>query len=113
MLPARALSWLAALLAASAAGGSAQAAEPERLLVIRNHRFEPAEFKVPAGQRIQLVLHNQDATAEEFESPALGREKLVPAGARARLFIGPLRPGRYAFSGEYHEATAQGTVVAE
>jgi hypothetical protein len=89
------------------------AAEPEILLVIREHRFEPAELKVPANQRIKLVVHNQDKKAEEFESHALNREKVVPAGAKVTIFIGPLKPGRYPFVGEYNEATAKGVVIAE
>jgi plastocyanin len=91
----------------------AQAAEPEVLLVIRNHRFEPAEVKVPAGQRVKLIVHNQDSTPEEFESHSLNREKVVPGGAKASIFIGPLVAGRYEFYGEYNEATAKGAVVAE
>jgi plastocyanin len=105
---------LAALaLTGSAALAPAFSAEPEVLLVIKNHRFEPAEFKVPAGQRIKLVVHNQDATPEEFESHSLNREKVIPAGAKATIFIGPLKPGRFEFFGEYNEATAKGVVVAE
>lgn len=91
----------------------AAAAEPEVLLVIRNHRFEPTELPVPAGQRIKLVVHNQDDKAEEFDSHALGREKVVPAGAKVTIFIGPLKPGRYPFVGEYHEGTAIGVVIAQ
>lgn len=93
--------------------GAVHAAEPEVLLVIKNHRFEPAEFTVPAGQRIRLVVHNQDATPEEFESHSLNREKLIPAGAKVAIFIGPLKPGRYAFFGEYNQTTAKGAVVAQ
>ena len=93
--------------------GWAAAAEPELLLVIKNHRFEPAELKVPAGQRVKLVVHNQDSTPEEFESHSLNREKVIPAGAKATIYIGPVKPGRYTFYGEYNEATAQGVVVAE
>ena len=89
------------------------AAEPEALLTIKNHRFEPAELRVPAGQRVKLVVHNQDSTAEEFESHDLNREKIVPPGAKATIFIGPLKPGRYSFVGEYNEATAKGVVIAE
>ncbi|MDE2145561.1 MAG: cupredoxin domain-containing protein [Burkholderiales bacterium] len=92
---------------------AARAADLERLLVIKNHRFEPAELKVPAGQRVKLVLHNQDATPEEFESHGLNREKIVPGGAQVVVYIGPLRAGRYTFYGEYNPATAQGAVVAE
>ncbi len=102
-----------ALFSVSVLAGSALAAEPELLLVIKNHKFEPAELEVPAGQRVKLVVHNQDSTAEEFESHDLNREKIVPPGAKATIFIGPLKPGRYAFVGEYHEATAKGVVVAK
>ena len=102
-----------ALLALNSIIGTAAAAEPEALLTIKNHRFEPAELKVPAGKRIKLVVHNQDPTSEEFESHTLNREKVVPAGAKATIFIGPLEPGRYEFFGEYNEATAKGAVVAE
>ena len=104
---------ITALVIALSAATGASAAEPEWLLVIKNHRFEPAELKVPAGQRIKLVVHNQDSTPEEFESHALNREKVVPAGAKATVYIGPLKPGRYAFFGEYNEATAKGVVIAE
>ncbi|MEO5696982.1 MAG: cupredoxin domain-containing protein [Burkholderiaceae bacterium] len=104
--------WSFALLAAALAA-PAHAADPEVLLVIKNHRFEPAELKVPAGQRVKLVVHNQDATPEEFESHSLNREKVIPAGAKGSIFIGPLKPGRYEFVGEYHEATAQGVVIAQ
>ena len=94
-------------------GSWAMAAEPELLLIIKNHRFEPSELKVPAGQRIKLTVHNQDSTPEEFESHSLNREKIIPGGAKASIFIGPLKPGRYTFFGEYNEATANGAVVAE
>ena len=92
---------------------SAWAADPEFALVIRDHRFEPAEIRVPAGQKIKLVVHNQDATPEEFESHELNREKVIAPGAKATLFIGPLSPGRYPFVGEFHQKTARGFVVAE
>jgi hypothetical protein len=88
------------------------AADPEFLLVIRDHRFEPQELSIPAGRKIRLLIDNQDSTAEEFESHALNREKVVPARSRVPVFIGPLAPGRYPFFGEFHEKTAQGAIVA-
>lgn len=103
-----------AIAAAAVLAPYAQAADaPEMTLAIKDHRFVPAELKVPAGQRIKLVVHNQDSTPEEFESHSLNREKVIPGGAKATIFIGPLQPGRYTFFGEYHEKTAQGVVVAE
>lgn len=101
------------LISAVLLATAASAAEPEALLILKNHRFEPAELKVPAGQRVKLVVHNQDSTAEEFESHDLNREKIVPPGAKATIFIGPLKPGRYSFAGEYNEATAKGVLIAE
>ena len=101
------------LVAGLLVAGVVVAAEPEVLLVIREHRFEPTELKVPANQRIKLVVQNDDASAEEFESHALNREKVVPARSKVTIFIGPLKPGRYAFVGEYHEKSAQGVIVVQ
>jgi hypothetical protein len=111
MTTARSIAALAVFLFASVA--TVQAAEPEVLLTIKNHRFEPGEVRVPAGKRIKLIVHNQDATPEEFESHSLNREKVIPGGGKAALYIGPLDPGRYTFFGEYNEATAQGVVIVE
>lgn len=82
-------------------------------LVIKDHRFQPAEIRVPAGKKIKLLVDNQDATAEEFESHELNREKVIPGKSKASIFIGPLAPGRYPFYGEFNEKTAQGVVIAE
>lgn len=92
---------------------SVWAADPEFALVIRDHRFDPAEIRVPAGQKVKLVVHNQDATAEEFESYELNREKLIAPGTKVTIFVGPLSPGRYPFFGEFHDKTARGAIVAE
>jgi hypothetical protein len=92
---------------------TALAADNEIALVIKNHRFEPAEIRIPSGQKIKLLVHNQDASAEEFESHELNREKIIAGGAKATIFIGPLKPGRYPFYGEFNTKTAQGVVIAE
>lgn len=92
---------------------SAIAADAEVALAIKNHRFEPSEIKVPSGQKIKLTVHNQDATAEEFESYELNREKIIAGGAKATIHIGPLSPGRYPFFGEFNKKTAQGAVIVE
>jgi hypothetical protein len=103
---------LAALLAAVVLqAASAQAADEEFRLVIENHRFTPTELVVPAGQKVKLIVDNRDATPEEFESHALNREKVIAGKSTATIWIGPLKPGRYPFVGEYNEKTAQGAVV--
>jgi plastocyanin len=93
--------------------GSALAADPEIAIQLREHRFTPSEIKVPAGVKVKLVIDNQDATAEEFDSFALNREKIVFPNSKGIVFIGPLKPGRYEFIGEFNQATAHGVVVAE
>jgi len=92
---------------------SAKADFPEFAVVIREHQFEPAELRVPAGKKLKLIVSNEDATPEEFESYELNREKVIPAKSRGHLYIGPLSPGRYPFFGDFHKQTAHGTIVAE
>lgn len=89
------------------------AAEADFTLVIKEHRFAPAELKVPAGKKIKLLIDNQDATPEEFESHELNREKVIPGKSKGTVYVGPLKPGRYPFFGEFNEKTAQGAIVAE
>lgn len=102
-----------ALLALFAAGPS-HAEEPATVQVtIQDHRFSPDELHVPAGKPVFVEIANTDATAEEFESGVLAIEKVVPGHGRVRLRLRPLAPGRFAFVGEYHEATAKGAIVAD
>jgi plastocyanin len=82
-------------------------------IVIKDHRFTPTELTVPAGQKIRLVVENQDPTPEEFESYQLNREKIVPGNGRIVVFVGPLKPGKYEFFGEFNMATARGWLVAK
>ena len=92
---------------------AAMAEVPVVELVIRNHLFVPAEIQVPANTKIKLLLINEDATPEEFESYELNREKIVLGNSRVVLFIGPLAPGEYPFFGEFNISTAQGKLFAK
>lgn len=108
------LAALALMTALIATTGAVTAQEKlEFTLIIKNHRFEPAEVVVPAGKKVTLLVHNQDATPEEFESHSLKREKVIAGGGKASIFIGPLKPGRYEFFGEYNEKTARGAVIVK
>jgi hypothetical protein len=82
-------------------------------LSIKDHRFIPAEITIPADTRVKLLVKNLDASAEEFESYELNREKIVPAGQEIVVYIGPVKPGRYPFFGEFHQDSAQGVVIAK
>jgi plastocyanin len=100
------------LVGGLSAGGHAQA-PPEIPLSIEQHKFTPEELKVKAGQPFVLVITNKDATPEEFESKELRVEKVIPANKTLKLRMPALKAGTYKFFGEYHEATAQGRIVAE
>ena len=102
-----------ALLAACALAAAPASAQETYTIVIKDHRMNPAELEVPAGQKIKLLVDNQDPTPEEFESHSLNREKVIPGNSKAAIFIGPLKPGSYEFFGEFHQATAQGRIVAK
>ena len=95
------------------ASQGALAADNEFIVAIQDHKFQPETLIVPAGKKIKLTIENRDATAEEFESHALGREKVIPAKSSAVIYIGPLQPGNYPFVGEFNEKTAKGTIVAQ
>jgi len=92
---------------------SAYAQLPHFSLSIKNHRFEPSEITVPAGERFRLVIDNQDPTPEEFESRSLRVEKVIPGGSKGSVTVGPLKPGAYQFVGEFHESSAKGTLHAK
>jgi plastocyanin len=93
--------------------GGLPAQAQELTVTIKDHKFSPAELKVPAKKRITLTVVNDDATPEEFESKKLKVEKVIPGKTRAVVRFGPLEPGRYEFVGEFHESTAKGVVIAE
>jgi len=112
MTCALALSALVAL-----APGFALAAAPGDVTVavtLKDHKFSPAAFSIPAGVKVRIDLTNLDAATEEFDSHDLRVEQLVTPHGHASFSIGPLKAGSYAFMGEFHPATAQGRVtVAE
>ena len=66
-----------------------------------------------AGEKVKLLIVNEDSTPEEFESHKLQREKIIRGNSKGTVFVGPLKPGTYPFFGEFNEDTAQGQVVAK
>src|SRR5215469_11723746 len=82
-------------------------------LTLKDHKFTPAEIHVKANAPSQILLNNEDSSAEEFDSSALHVEKVVPGGQKGIVRLRPLAPGKYNFMGEYHSDTAEGVVIAE
>jgi hypothetical protein len=94
------------------AGIAVAAASPDITLTLQDHRFTPSALTVPAGQKVRVTLINKDAATEEFDSHDLRVEQVVTPRGRISFSIGPLKPGDYAFMGEFHASTAQGKVTA-
>lgn len=106
-------SWGLALGLAAFGALPALADDDTFTLSIEGHRFSPTDFEVPAGKKITLVVVNKDQTAEEFESIDLRREKVVAGGDKIIVYVGPLRPGRYEFFGDFNPDTARGHIIAK
>lgn len=82
-------------------------------LTLENHLFFPSVIEVPANKKVKLIIHNKDKVAEEFDSFDLNREKVIFAGKKSTVYIGPLPPGEYHFFGEYNPTTATGKVIVK
>jgi hypothetical protein len=82
-------------------------------LTLKNHRFSPAEIRVPSGKPFFVIVTNADDTADEFEMNAPAVEKLIPPGQTGKVRIRPLAPGRFQFFGDFHQETAQGAIVSQ
>jgi hypothetical protein len=89
----------------------AAADEPKVTIVLKDHQWIPGEVPVPAGVKVQLIIRNEQATTAEFESASLHREKIVPAGGQASVYVGPLDPGRYEFIDDFHTSSRGFLVV--
>jgi hypothetical protein len=107
----RIFEYFAGLLLITAAASVSAADTIE--ISIKDHKFVPAEITIPADTKVKLVVKNQDPTPEEFESHSMHREKVIPGGKQAIIFIGPLKPGTYEFFGEFNPKTAKGRVIVK
>jgi len=91
----------------------AVSAAEDYVLVIKDHRFTPETLEIPADQKVKIVIDNQDATPEEFESYELNREKIINGNSKGVVFVGPLEAGTYPFFGEFNMDTAKGQIIAK
>ena len=83
----------------------ALAADPQIALSIRDHQFVPSDVPTPADVKVELIIKNEQTTNAEFESTALHREKIIPAGGHISVFVGPLSAGTYEFFDDFNRAT--------
>lgn len=101
------------LLAAAVIPPTPASADEPVEVHLKNHKFSPSVIKVKANKPSMITLHNDDGSADEFDSASLKIERVVPGHAKANIRIRALAPGKYPFMGEFNAATAQGVVIAE
>jgi heme/copper-type cytochrome/quinol oxidase subunit 2 len=101
---------MAALISINA--GGIAIADPVALS-LNGHKFSPPEVNVPANQKFQIKVTNNDDTPAEFESHDLKVEKIVVPGGTVTVTAGPLKPGTYQFFDDYHPDDAHGTVTVK
>ncbi len=82
-------------------------------LTVQAGHFTPKVVNVPANQKFKLRVLNKGPAVEEFESTDLNREQIVGPGRHIEVYLGPLKPGRYKFFGDFHPDTARGEIVAK
>jgi hypothetical protein len=92
-----------------AAAGPAAADAPLQLTV-QNHHFAPDVITAPAGRRFTIQVRNLDPTPEEFESYDFKVEKIMAPHATIIVSVGALKPGAYAFFGDYNPTLAKGVL---
>ena len=86
--------------------------QAQNTIMIKDHQFNPPQLIIPANKKVQIIVDNQDPTAEEFESFDLDREQVVEGHHKIIVFIGPVKPGTYGYWADYHK-DSKGTIVAQ
>jgi cytochrome c oxidase subunit 2 len=113
---------VAAMSLVAAAGGGAIAARQQKPQVVNifveRFSFTPSEFKVPAGQPVEIRLRSDD-TDHGFRILDTDVNVIVPKRGRgvASVVFTPPKPGRYVFEcsklcGAGH-SFMRGTLIAE
>lgn len=104
------LAVFSALLLGGVVSATAHAETQTIDMVIKDHKFSPAEITIPANTPVILQVKNADSAVEEFDSHDLRREKIIAPGMTAKIKLDGLAAGDYSFMGEFHSKTAQGKV---
>ena len=107
--------WVPVLFVSLTLGFSAFADDEMPLfkMTLKNHKFQPSQFKVPAEKKFRVEIKNEDNTSEEFESSTMNIEKVAGPKKTLKLILGPLKAGKYPFFGDFNKDTASGAIEAE
>lgn len=81
-------------------------------ITLKDQAFSPKELAIPANEKVQVTVKNEDNAPIEFESHQLKREKVIQPHAEITIPVGPLPEGKYEYYDEFHDGSV-GTVVAK
>lgn len=86
---------------------------PTLQLTAKDGHFFPETIAAPAGKKFRIVIKNEGATPEEFESLELRKETVLAPGVTRTVVFAPMKPGVYKFFGDFHPDTAKGQIVVK
>ena len=102
-----------AIALAAARAGARRRRRPRFRSPSRTTSSIPPSRRFPPASRSSSSSPIRMPTPAEFESKELRVEKVVAGGGAIAVKVRALKPGRYRFFDDYHEATTQGFLVAQ
>lgn len=107
---------LALVIALAIAGGlpiTGQADDTGAVIELNDGAFIPSRLEVAAAGSVRIVLRNSGKQPAEFESRALRKELLIPAGAETAITLRSPARGTYDFFDDFHPDAAKGVIVVK
>jgi len=112
-MPRRSTRWFLVLVALLGAARIAWPSDEHQVaLDVEDKGFSPAEIEVPVGARVRFQVTNKTASAIEFESFELNRERVVQPGQTVNVYVSGLDAGRYEFFDDFNKAR-HGTLIVK
>jgi hypothetical protein len=106
--------FLAGVAAALPASVPVSAEEmPSFSIEFKDGVIAPMRLEVPAGKPFKIELHNTGASAAEFESVEMHREKVIAPDSSTFFVVRRLDAGEYKFFDDFSPEAPQALIVAK
>lgn len=102
-----------ALCISAAVSGQLQAEDVSELIVLSDGTFTPTRLEIAAAASVKILLRNSGKQPAEFESRALRKELLIPAGSEMSITLRHPARGTYDFFDDFHPDAAKGVIVVK
>ena len=101
-----------AVIGMLAGSSSAFAGDATYTLEMKGGAYVPSELAIPAGQKVHIIVKNEEKVQTEFESYKLDKEVKIEPGEQTDIYVGPLDAGEYDIFDDNNPDT-KGKVVAK